>query len=115
VKRVLIGQFGSIVRLGLRELLENEDGCDVVAEESGEDEVLDRLLAALPDVVVLDLDDEPGAAHLVRTITSGFPAVTIIACSSQRPAMQVFPSFHRGESYTSELSPELLIEAVKKS
>ena len=115
MKRVLIGQFGSIVRLGLRELLESEDGCDVVAEENGDDRVLDRLLYALPDVVVLDLDDEPGAAQLVNAITSGFPAVTVIACSSQRPAMRVFPSFHHGESYLSELSPELLIEAVKKS
>lgn len=115
MKRVLIGEFGSIVRLGLRELLEADDGCDVVAEDSGTQAVMDRLLDALPDVVVLDLDDGNGAATLVEEITTDFPAVKIIACSSEQPRMKVFPPFHRGESYTAPLSRELLIEAVKQA
>lgn len=115
MKRVLIGEFGSIVRLGLRELLEAEESCDVVAEDNGGDAVMERLISALPDVVVLDLDGGDGAAALVDEITTDFPAVTIIACSSDQPRMKVFPPFHRGESYTAPLSRDLLIEAVRQA
>ena len=109
--RVLIGDFGAIARMGLREFLDKE-GFTVVAEAGGTQTVLDQLTQLRPDVVVVDLDADEGvdvAAH----IASQFPAVKVIACSSDQPTMRVFPPFHHGESYVSELSPELLAEAVR--
>lgn len=109
--RVLLGDFGAIVRLGLREVL--EEGQLLVAEEAPADEILDRLVVTLPDAVVLDLD----IAHtpeLAQRITHRFPALTVIACSSKHPEMRVFPPFHHGESYVSELSSQSLVEAVNR-
>ncbi|MBW3605395.1 MAG: hypothetical protein KY460_10900 [Actinobacteria bacterium] len=109
--RVLLGDFGAIVRLGLREVL--EDGQLLVAEDAPADEILERLVGTLPDAVVLDLD----VAHtpqLARRISERFPAVTIIACSSKRPEMQIFPPFHHGESYVTELTSVSLLEAVDR-
>lgn len=109
--RVLLGDFGAIVRLGLRDVLEERQA--LVAEDAPADEILARLVGFMPDAVVLDLDvaDTP---HLAQRICERFPAVTIIACSSQRPEMRIFPPFHHGESYISELTPVSLVEAVSR-
>ena len=52
--RVLMGDFEALHRLGLEDIL-RVDGIELVDTGSGDD-VLDRLLEALPDVIVLDLD-----------------------------------------------------------
>ncbi len=111
--RVLIGEFGAIARLGLREFLDDE-GFDVVAEEgAGEiSGIIERLTVTRPDVVVVDLDDEAGL-DVAERIASSFPAMKVIACSSKEPTMRVFPPFHHGESYSSQLSRSLLAEAVR--
>ncbi len=115
MKRVLIGEVGAIVRLGLRQLIAGDGSCEVVAEQLGPADLMDRLVDSRPDVVLLDLDDEEGSGRLVSTITADFPAVKVIACSATEPTMRVFPPFHHGESYESRLSPESLLEAVKQS
>lgn len=107
--RVLMGDFGAIVRLGLWEIFEGGSG--VVAEEASTVDLMERLVAVAPDVVVLDLDTD-GVEELARHIALEYPAVKVIACSSAEPVMRIFPPFHRGESYLSELSPDLLVEAV---
>lgn len=110
--RVLIGQFNTMVGLGLKEILD-ADGSGVVAMEVPADALLDRLVETSPDVVMLDLDTA-GCADLAAQITAQYPAIKVIACSSRRPVMRVFPPFHHGESYLSSLSPSLLLEAVSQ-
>jgi DNA-binding NarL/FixJ family response regulator len=110
VARVLIGDFGAIARLGLREFL-SEQGFDIVAEEGEEEQVMDLVTMVRPDVVVLDLDADDGLMTAAR-ITSDFPAVKVIACSSEEPRMIVFPPFHNGEWYRAQLSPQVLAEIV---
>jgi len=109
VPRVLIGDFGSVLRLGLKDLLD-EEGLDVVAESSVSLGTLDRLIESLPDIVVVDLD---AGGELAARIAHDFPAVKVIACSSVEPLMRVFPPFHRGESYVSELDPESFVAAIR--
>ena len=103
------------MRLGLRELIGSADGCDVVAEPTDEEGIMDRLLEARPDVVLLDLEEGRSSNRLARAISSGFPAVMVIACSSDEPKMRVFPPYHHGESYVARLSPEALLETVRQS
>lgn len=111
MSRVLIGGFGAIARLGLREVLD-EEGFDVVAEEGTRDELLDLLTALRPDVVLLDLDTESSVEFAGRICTD-FPAVKVIACSPEESTMRVFPPFHHGESYVSDLDPIALAETVR--
>jgi DNA-binding NarL/FixJ family response regulator len=110
VARVLIGQFDAMVGLGLKQILD-ADGSGVVAMEVPTDALLDRLVETSPDVVVLDLG-AAGCAALADQITAQYPAIKVIACSSKRPVMRVYPPFHHGESYLSPLNPSLLLEAV---
>jgi DNA-binding NarL/FixJ family response regulator len=111
VPRVLIGDFGAIARLGLREFFD-EEGFEVVAEEEAAEGIMERLTVSRPDVVVVDLDDHLGV-EIAGRIALHFPAMKVIACSAQDPTMRVFPPFHHGESYLCPLSPALLAEAVR--
>jgi DNA-binding NarL/FixJ family response regulator len=107
--RVLMGDFSALHRLGFEDILRT-DGVELM-ETAGAD-LVGRVVEALPDVIVLDLD-QPDSEDLVARIVQEFPSVKVIACSSDRPTMRVYPPFHRGESYTSPLDPALFTSAVQ--
>lgn len=109
MRRVLIGPFGVIARTGLREMLAGTD-LELVAEAGGG--VIGSVSEVRPDVVVLHLDDE-AALEAAARITSEFPAIKVVACSSEDPVMQVFPPFHHGESYLSPLTRALLVKTLE--
>lgn len=106
--RVLMGDFSALHRLGLQSIL-TRDGIELTETT----DVFDALLQALPDVIVLDLDQRD-VLDLVHRIVRLFPSVKVVACSSARPLMRIFPPLHYGESYTTELDPALLASAVQK-
>jgi hypothetical protein len=62
--------------------------------------------------VVLDLDTED-APELTARIAAAFPAMNVIACSSDEPIMRVFPPFHHGESYIAPFTRVLFAAALK--
>ena len=106
--RVLMGDFSALHRLGLEDIL-TQDGIELM--DAGAD-VLAHLLEALPDVIVLDLDTR-ATTDLVHVIVHRFPAVKVVACSSIRPTVRVFPPLHYGEFYETDLDPALLTSAVQ--
>jgi DNA-binding NarL/FixJ family response regulator len=108
--RVLMGDFSALHRLGLQDILRS-DGIELV--EAADADVVDRLVEALPDVIVLDLDQRH-VLDLVYRIVYLFPSVKVVACSSAQPLMRIFPPLHYGESYTTDLDPALLASAVQK-
>ena len=107
--RVLMGDFEALHRLGLEQIL-RVDGIELIGTAGCD--VLERLLEALPDVIVLDLDKQ-ATGEIVAVIVHRFPAVKIVACSSSHPMMRVFPPLHYGEFYESDLDPALLTSAVQ--
>jgi len=110
LRRVLLGHFGSVFRIGLDDLL-RERGYEVVAEGTLDRTLVDRLVDALPDVVMLDLDSEHGP-ETARAISAAFPSVKVVAFSADDQTMRVFPRFHRGEFYDLTLSTEDLLDTV---
>ena len=58
------------------------------------------------------IEDDEAVLTTAEEITSEFPAIKVIACSSEEPVMRVFPPFHHGESYASKLSAALLALAL---
>lgn len=109
MKRVLLGDFSALQRLGFEDILRRED-IELVRVSGGQ--IVERLVDTLPDVVVLDADagDSP---QIVGHIVHEFPAVTVIACSSESPTMRVFLPLHYGESYVSALDPALLTTVIQ--
>lgn len=53
--RVLIADDHTLVREGLRALLEGQGGFDVIAEASNGREAVDRAIQMRPDVVLMDI------------------------------------------------------------
>jgi AmiR/NasT family two-component response regulator len=111
VRRVLIGDFGVVARMGLRKLLDDE-GLDVLEAAGIRPGTIPSLSEVQPDVVLLDLDAEE-VPDLAARISSAFPTMTVIACSSAEPIMRVFPPFHHGESYIAPFTRVLFTAAVK--
>lgn len=111
VRRVLIGDFGVVAEMGLRELL-FEEGLEVLEAAVPRREIVPRLREVQLDVVLLDLDTED-APDLAARISAAFPAVKVIACSSAEPVMRIFPAFHYGESYTGPFTRELFAAALR--
>jgi len=108
VRRVLMGDLRALVRLGLEDLL---GGINVeVLTTPGRAELLERLLVTLPDVVVLDLDEEH-SVELAGRIATEYPAVRVVACSAATPRLRVYPPFHHGECYECPLEPDQLAAA----
>ncbi|HVF13186.1 MAG TPA: hypothetical protein VM942_01235 [Acidimicrobiales bacterium] len=110
MRRVLLGHFGSVFRIGLDDLL-RERGYEVVAEGTRNQTLVDRLVDALPDVVMLDLDSENGP-EMAGAISAAFPSVKVVAFSANSQTMRVFPRFHGGEFYDMALSTEDLLDTV---
>ncbi len=108
MKRVLIGDFGAIAALGLRELLEEK--C-VIVDDTEKVDFLSRVRATTPDVVVVDSDVLSGR-DVTLLLEACVPHVTVIGCSLTAPTLEVYP--YGQASYTAELSPSSLIAAVNR-
>ncbi|MBX9243969.1 hypothetical protein ICW40_04000 [Actinotalea ferrariae] len=108
MRRVLLDDFDGLARAGLEEIV-SAGHLELLAVDGAD--VVDRLVATLPDVVVLDLD-LASCDDLARRITTEFPALTVVACSARRPTMRVYPRFRHGESFDSPLQPDLLTTAL---
>jgi DNA-binding NarL/FixJ family response regulator len=109
MRRVLMGDFDALYRLGFEEILATQAVELIEATATG---VLDRLVQARPDVVVLDQEKDE-TEDLVHRIVHDYPAIRVITCSSGTPTMRIFPSFHRGESYLRPLEPAVFEREVQ--
>ena len=95
--RVLICDDHTLVRAGLRRLLESFAGIEVVAEASNADEAVIRTREAMPDVVLLDLS-MPGRSgfdaliELRRTC----PDSAVVIMSMHDDALHVREALARG-------------------
>jgi two-component system response regulator NreC len=82
--RIVIADDHEIVRRGLRQLLDNEEGVEVVAE-AGDIETARRYVRGhRPDVLVLDLN-MPGGSSLeaIPTLREEFPDTKIVVLTMQ--------------------------------
>lgn len=77
--RVLLADDHTLVRGGIRRILEGQPGVEVVAEAADGAAALARLAEAAPDVAVLDLK-MPGSdtLDLVRAVKAARPTVKVI-------------------------------------
>jgi two-component system response regulator NreC len=82
--RIVIADDHSVVRRGLRQLLENEDGLEVVAEADDIDDARRYTRGHKPDVLVLDLN-MPGGSTLeaIPAIREDSPDTRIVILTMQ--------------------------------
>ncbi len=80
--RVLVVDDHSIVREGIRHVLEGAEGFCVVAEAATGTEALERAVRELPDVVLLDLSMPGGSGlQVVRELRTRLPDTRVLILS----------------------------------
>ena len=97
--RVLLVDDHTLVRRGLRALLQRLPGIQVVAEASDGEEALQLIPVHQPDVVLMDLA-MPGLDGLAATarVAQEFPSVRVIIVSMHTVAEYVWQALHAGAS-----------------
>lgn len=90
VLRVLLGDLAPIMAIGLRTVLE-EEGIEVIGQESERTRIVRRAQRLQPDVVVLDLDHD-GATALASEIRQVAPRTKVILWARDETVMGVLES-----------------------
>ncbi len=95
--RVLICDDHTLVRAGLRRLLDSFDGIEVVAEASNADEAVIRAQQSLPHIILLDLSmpGRTGFDALVE-LRRTCPEAAVVIISMHDDALHVRESLARG-------------------
>jgi AmiR/NasT family two-component response regulator len=90
VLRVLLGDLAPIMAIGLRSVLE-EEGIDVIGQETERSRIVPRAQRLQPDVVVLDFDHD-GAEALASEIRQVAPRSKVILWTRDETVMGVLES-----------------------
>jgi AmiR/NasT family two-component response regulator len=85
--RILLGNLGPIMRMGMRRVL-TEQGCEVIGQEDRPCAIVGEVHRLRPDIVVLDLDG--GSAHLLgRLVAGASPETTVVLWAREEDEMEV--------------------------
>ena len=85
--RVLLGNLGPIMRLGMNRVL-SEQGCQVVGQEDRPSAIIGAAHRLRPDIVVLDLDN--GSSHeLAQLVRGASPETTVVLWAREEDLMEV--------------------------
>lgn len=115
--KILLADDHPVVRRGLRQLLQEQEGFDVVAEVSSGHDALEFVRAAACDVAVLDIS-MPGMNGLetLKQLHLEYPTLPILVLSIFPSEQFAIRSFRAGASgyLNKEVSPDELVEAIRK-
>ncbi len=115
--RVMIADDHSIVRKGIRALLSEADGFEVVAEAGNGQEAVARFEETHPDVILMDLlMPVMDGIEATRQITRRQPGARVLVLTSFAADNKVFPAIKAGAVgyLLKDSSPDELIRAIRQ-
>lgn len=116
--RVLLADDHTIVRKGLRALLEGEAGIEVIGEAEDGREAVRMVQQLLPDVALMDLS-MPGLSGLeaTRQIKKRFPEVKVVVLTRYASEEYVFQILRAGASgyVVKKAAPTELVLAIQSA
>jgi two-component system, NarL family, nitrate/nitrite response regulator NarL len=94
---ILLADDHPVVRIGVRNMLQADEGFSVVGEAGDGDEAITQTLELLPDILLLDLNMPrlPGL-EAMRAIMSGSPTVKIILLTSTVTPQEIIEALQIG-------------------
>jgi len=97
--RVLLADDHTIVRAGIRALLDSVMQVEVIGEAANGEQALDSIEKLRPDVVLLDLT-MPGLTgfEVLREVTEKFPEVRVILVTVHEEVEYAYQALHLGAS-----------------
>ncbi|WP_405233263.1 response regulator [Lentisalinibacter salinarum] len=97
--KVLIADDHTLMREGLRSILEREDGVEIIGEASSGLEVLELCLDAVPDIVVMDVAMEDlNGVEATRRLRERHASVRVIALASHNDSRLMAQMLRAGAS-----------------
>jgi two-component system nitrate/nitrite response regulator NarL len=95
--RIVLADDHPVVRIGVRNMLNERDGFTVVGEADDGDEAITQTLELTPDILLLDVQMPrlPGL-EAMRAIMSGSPTVKILLLTSTITTQQIIEALHIG-------------------
>ena len=116
--RVLIVDDHAVVRSGLRAVLEDEEGLEIVGEAASAAEAVEKARTLRPDVVLMDIrmdeGDDASGIDACRQIRSELPDTQVIMFTSYSEQESVLASIMAGATgfLTKNVSHGKLVEAI---
>jgi len=117
--RILIVDDHAVVRTGLRTVLEDEEGLEVIGEAADARESLVKAQALRPDVVLMDIrmeeGDDASGIDACREIRSELPETQVIMFTSYGESESVLSSIMAGATgfLTKNVGHAQLVEAIR--
>ena len=95
--RIVVADDHPVVRIGVRNMLTEKDGFDVIGEASDGDEAITLTLETEPDILLLDvlMPRLPGL-EAMRAIMNGAPTVKTLLLTSTITTQQVIEALQIG-------------------
>lgn len=115
--RIVIVDDHSIVRNGLRALLDTEADLDVVGEAENGRQAVDRVLQLRPDVTLMDLEmPVMNGIDAIQEISRQWPEARILVLTSFATDDKVFPAVKAGALgyLLKNTAPDELTEAIRR-
>ncbi len=110
--RILVVDDHSIVRRGLRSLLESQSGLEICAEAAEGIEAMQEVVKERPDLVILDLTmPQKNGLEVTRFIREEWPSTAVLILTmhfSEEIAREVLRCGARGYLLKSDVDIELL-------
>ncbi len=115
--KVLLADDHSIVRAGLRRLVEESEDMEVVAEAADGREAIHKIRTIQPDVAVIDLSmPQIDGLEVINQIHPEFPDLPIIVLTMHAENQYVVRAIEAGAMgyITKQSAPEHLVHAIRK-
>lgn len=115
--RILLADDHSIVRDGLRRIVEEDGAMEVVAEASDGREAVQKVAASRPDVAVVDIS-MPGfdGLEVISRLKDSHPDVPVLILTMHEEAQYVVRAIEAGAMgyLTKQSAPEQLVTAIRR-
>jgi DNA-binding NarL/FixJ family response regulator len=115
--KVLLADDHSIVREGLRRIVEESDDMEVIAEASDGNEAIHQIRKSRPDVAVIDISmPEIDGLEVLQQLQPEYPELPILILTmheEQQYAVRAIEAGARGY-ITKKSAPEQLVKAIRK-
>jgi two-component system response regulator NreC len=114
--KLLLVDDHTVIRSGLRMLLDNEDDVEIIAEAGTAEEALDKAVEHEPDVVVMDIGlPDASGIDVAASIKERLPGVAIVALTIHEDEEYFFKMLEAGASgyVPKRAAPEELLKAIR--
>jgi chemotaxis response regulator CheB len=114
-KRILVANTPKLMREAVVATLSNQPDIEIVGEVSDETEILPRVQATLPDLLVIALDETESRPEICDRVLREYPAVRVIAVASRKDRTICYWASFDIHSNDIEASPAGILNAVRNS